>query len=212
MDIDITHLISQYGYLAVGGVVGLESIGIPLPGETTLVAAATFAGATRDLDIGLIVAAAAIGAVVGDTIGFFIGREIGLRLLHRHGPRVGLTEPRLKLGQYLFLRHGGKVVFFGRFIAVLRTLAALLAGANRMFWPRFLVFNAAGGILWATVFGFGAYLFGAAIDRYAGPVGSVLLVIAIVSALVGFVLVRRHEQVLIERAERALPGPLKHHP
>lgn len=212
MDIDITHLISQYGYLAVGGIVGLESIGIPLPGETTLVAAATFAGATRDLDIGLIVAAAAIGAVVGDTIGFFIGREIGLRLLHRHGPRVGLTEPRLKLGQYLFLRHGGKVVFFGRFIAVLRTLAALLAGANRMFWPRFLVFNAAGGILWATVFGFGAYLFGAAIDRYAGPVGSVLLVIAIVSALVGFVLVRRHEQVLIERAERALPGPLKHHP
>jgi membrane protein DedA with SNARE-associated domain len=212
MDIDITHLISQYGYLAVGGVVGLESIGIPLPGETTLVAAATFAGATRDLDIGLIVAAAAIGAVVGDTIGFFIGREIGLRLLHRHGPRVGLTEPRLKLGQYLFLRHGGKVVFFGRFIAVLRTLAALLAGANRMVWPRFLVFNAAGGILWATVFGFGAYLFGAAIDRYAGPVGSALLVIAIVSALVGFVLVRRHEQVLIERAERALPGPLKHHP
>jgi len=212
MDIDITHLISQYGYLAVGGVVGLESIGIPLPGETTLVAAATFAGATRALDIGLIVAAAAIGAVVGDTIGFFIGREIGLRLLHRHGPRVGLTEPRLKLGQYLFLRHGGKVVFFGRFIAVLRTLAALLAGANRMVWPRFLVFNAAGGILWATVFGFGAYLFGAAIDRYAGPVGSVLLVIAIVSALVGFVLVRRHEQVLIERAERALPGPLKHHP
>lgn len=212
MDLDATQLISQYGYLAVGGIVGLESMGIPLPGETILIAAATFAGATHDLDIGLVVVAAAIGAIVGDTIGFFIGREIGLRLLHRHGPRFGLTEPRLKLGQYLFLRHGGKVVFFGRFVAVLRTLAALLAGANRMFWPRFLVFNAAGGILWATVFGFGAYLFGAAIDRYAGPVGSVLLVIAIVSALVGFVLVRRHEQVLIERAERALPGPLKHHP
>jgi membrane protein DedA with SNARE-associated domain len=212
MDLDTTHLISQYGYLAVGGIVGLESMGIPLPGETMLIAAATFAGATDHLDIGLVIAAAAIGAIVGDTMGFFIGREIGLRLLRRHGPRVGLTEPRLKLGQYLFLRHGGKVVFFGRFVAVLRTLAALLAGANRMFWPRFLIFNAAGGILWATVFGFGAYLFGAAIDRYAGPIGSALLVIAIVSALVGFVLMRRHEQVLIERAERALPGPLKHHP
>src|SRR5690348_2716058 len=210
MDLDITHLISQYGYFAVGGIVGLESMGIPLPGETILIAAATFAGATHDLDIGLIIVAAAIGAIVGDTIGFFIGREIGLRLLHRLGPRVGLTEPRLKLGQYLFLRHGGKVVFFGRFVAVLRTLAALLAGANRMFWPRFLIFNAAGGIVWAAVFGFGAYLFGAAIDRYAGPVGSALLVIAIVSALVGFVLMRRHEQTLIERAERALPGPLKH--
>jgi membrane protein DedA with SNARE-associated domain len=208
MDFESTHLISQYGYLAVGGIVGLESIGVPLPGETTLVAAATFAGATHHLDIGFVIAAAAMGAIIGDTIGFFIGREVGWPLLHRHGPRVGLTEPRLKLGQYLFLRHGGKVVFFGRFVAVLRTLAALLAGANRMFWPRFLVFNAAGGIVWATVFGFGAYLFGAAIERYAGPVGSILLVIAIVSALVGFVVVRRHEQALIARAERALPGPL----
>src|SRR5690348_16321389 len=98
MDFGVTHLISQYGYLAVGGIVGLESIGIPLPGETTLIAAATFAGATDHLDIGLVIAAAAIGAIVGDSIGFCIGREVGLRLLHRLGPRVGLTEPRLKLG------------------------------------------------------------------------------------------------------------------
>lgn len=209
MDFETAHLISQYGYWAVGGIVGLESVGIPLPGETTLIAAATFAGATHHLDIGLIVLAAAGGAIIGDTIGFFIGREIGLPLLHRHGPRIGLTEPRLKLGQYMFMRHGGKVVFFGRFIAILRTLAALLAGANRMFWPRFLLFNATGGILWATLFGFGAYLFGTAIDRYAGPLGSALLVIAIVAAIVAFVLGRRHEQALIERAERALPGPLK---
>jgi membrane protein DedA with SNARE-associated domain len=210
MDLDSAHLISQYGYWAVGGIVALESIGIPLPGETTLIAAATFAGATHRLDITLVVAAAAVGAIVGDTIGFWIGREIGFPLLHRHGPRIGLSEPRLKLGQYMFMRHGGKVVFFGRFVAVLRTLAALLAGANRMFWPRFLVFNATGGILWAALFGFGAYLFGKAIDRFAGPIGTVFLVIAVLSAIIGFVLVRRHEQALIEHAERALPGPLKH--
>src|SRR4029079_10690306 len=95
-----------------------------------------------------------------------------------------------KVAHYRFLRNAGKVVFFGRFVAVLRTLAALLAGANRMFWPLFLVFHAARGIVWATVFGLGAYLFGAAIDQYAGPLGSVLLVIAIVSALVAFVLMR----------------------
>ena len=212
MDLDAAHLISNYGYWAVGGIVGLESIGIPLPGETMLIAAATFAGATHRLDIGLVVAAAAAGAILGDTIGFWIGRELGLRLLHRHGSRIGLTEPRLKLGQYMFLRHGGKVVFFGRFVAVLRTLAALLAGANRMFWPRFLAFNAAGGIIWASLFGFGAFLFGTAIDRFAGPIGTVFLVIAVVGAVVGFVLVRRHEQALLEHAERALPGPLEHRP
>jgi membrane protein DedA with SNARE-associated domain len=210
MPIDLDHLIAAYGYWAVGGIVALESMGIPLPGETILIAAATFAGATHRLDIGLVVAAAAAGAIVGDSCGFFIGREIGLPLLHRHGPRIGLSEPRLKLGQYLFMRHGGKVVFFGRFVSVLRTFAAMLAGANRMFWPRFLMFNAAGGIIWAGIFGVGGYSFGALIDELAGPVAIVLLVLALIGAAIGVLLARKHEQKLIVRAERALPGPLKH--
>jgi membrane protein DedA with SNARE-associated domain len=210
MDFDTTQLISDYGYWAVGVIVGLESMGIPLPGETILVAAATYAGATHDLDIGLVIVAAAIGAIVGDTCGFFLGREIGLPLLHRHGPRIGLTEPRLKVGQYLFLRHGGKVVFFGRFVALLRTLAAMLAGANGMYWPRFLMFNAAGGIVWACVFGIGGYSFGKLIDEFAGPIGIALLVLAVIGGIISVIIARRHEEALIERAERAFPGPLKH--
>jgi membrane protein DedA with SNARE-associated domain len=210
MDFDTTQLISDYGYWAVGVIVGLESMGIPLPGETILVAAATYAGATHDLDISLVIASAAIGAIVGDTCGFFLGREIGLPLLHRHGPRIGLTEPRLKVGQYLFLRHGGKVVFFGRFVALLRTFAAMLAGANRMYWPRFLMFNAAGGIVWACVFGVGGYSFGKLIDEFAGPIGIALLVLAVIGGIISAIVARRHEEALIERAERAFPGPLKH--
>jgi membrane protein DedA with SNARE-associated domain len=210
MHFDTTQLISSYGYWAVGVVVALESMGIPLPGETILVAAATYAGATHDLDIALVIVAAAIGAIVGDSCGFFIGREIGLPLLHRHGARIGLTEPRLKVGQYLFLRHGGKVVFFGRFVALLRTFAAMLAGANRMYWPRFLLFNAAGGIVWACVFGIGGYSFGRLIDEFAGPIGIVLLVLAVIGGIISAMIARRHEEALIARAERALPGPLKH--
>lgn len=139
------HLIAQYGYGAVALAVGVESIGVPFPGETTLIAAALYAGATHQLNIVAVVAVAAIGAILGDNVGFLIGREFGFRLLVRYGHFIRMTKPRIKLGQYLFLRHGGKVVFFGRFAAVLRALAAFLAGANRMTWPRFLVFNAAGG-------------------------------------------------------------------
>jgi len=94
----------------------------------------------------VVIAAAASGAILGDNLGFWIGREGGYRLLRRYGRYIRLEERRLKLGQYLFMRHGGKVVFFGRFVAVLRAWAAFLAGTNRMRWPRFLLFNAAGGI------------------------------------------------------------------
>src|SRR5689334_23332722 len=119
----LQSLISSYGYVAVGGIVALESMGLPLPGEATLIAAALYAGATHDLDIGFVIAAAAIGAVVGDNAGYWIGREVGYPLLYRYGRYLGLTESRLKLGQYLFREHGGKIVFFGRFVAVLRALA-----------------------------------------------------------------------------------------
>lgn len=204
---DPTELVLTYGFWAIAIVIGLESMGIPLPGETVLIAAAIWAGATHH-SIGQIVAAAVIGAVVGDSIGFWIGREVGLPLMLRYGDRVGITESRLKLGQYLFLRHGGKVVFFGRFVAILRTLAAFLAGANRMTWPRFLMFNAAGGTAWASLFGLGAYVFGAEMHRVSGPISIALLLIGLAAALVGFVFVRRHEQNLLAQAERALPGPV----
>src|SRR3954470_8214198 len=146
----LTHLIATHGYWLVATIVALESMGLPLPGETVLVTAAIYAGTTHELNIGVLVAAAAVGATLGDNVGFWVGRRFGYRLLLRHGDRVGLTVRRIKLGQFIFERHGGAVVFFGRFIALLRVLAALLAGVNCMRWWRFLFFNAVGGVTWAA--------------------------------------------------------------
>ncbi|HJS86407.1 MAG TPA: DedA family protein [Acetobacteraceae bacterium] len=201
-------LLAHAGYGAVMLAVGIESMGIPFPGETTLIAAAAYAGSTHKLNIGFVVAAAAAGAIIGDNIGFWIGREIGLRLLLRYGKYIRMTERRIKLGQYLFQRYGGTVVFFGRFIAVLRALAAFLAGTNRMTWPRFLIFNAAGGIVWSSVYGFGAYALGTQIHRLAGPVGAGFGVVALFLIVAGFIFLRRHEHQLEDEAERALPGPI----
>src|SRR5689334_19326894 len=123
-------------------------MGLPVPGETTLVTAAIYAATTGRLNIWLVIAAAATGAIVGDSVGFWIGRAFGHRLLLKYGSLLRLTPRRIKLGQYLFQRHGGKVVFFGRFLALLRALAALMAGINYMDWRRFLLFNVTGGIAW----------------------------------------------------------------
>ncbi len=205
---DLLHLLTTYGYLAVLVLVGIESIGIPFPGETMLLIAAIYAGTTHHLFIPLVIVAAACGAILGDNIGFWIGREGGYRLIRRYGRYIRLDERKLKLGQYLFRKHGGKVVFFGRFIAVLRAFAAFLAGTNRMPWPRFLLFNALGGIVWASLYGMGGYLLGNNIHRFAGPVGTITLVLAVLLILVLLVFVRRNEHRLEEEAERALPGSL----
>jgi membrane protein DedA with SNARE-associated domain len=206
---DAMSLISTYGYWAVAVIVGLESMGLPLPGETTLLAAAAYAGSTHRLSIVTIVAAAVAGAILGDNLGFWIGRSFGYRLLLRYGSYVHVDTKRVKLGQYLFLRHGGKVVFFGRFIAVLRALAAFLAGANRMPWEPFLLFNAAGAVAWASLYGLAAYVFGKEVHRVLGGMGLVMLVLAVVMVVAATVFLRRHESQLQAEAERALPGPLQ---
>jgi membrane protein DedA with SNARE-associated domain len=205
---DLLHLLNTYGYWAVLVFVAIESTGIPFPGETMLLVAAIYAGTTHRLSIALVIAAAATGAILGDNLGFWIGREGGYRLLRRYGRYIRLEERRLKLGQYLFMRHGGKVVFFGRFVAVLRAWAAFLAGTNRMPWPRFLFFNAAGGIVWATLYGLGGYLLGNNVHRLTGPIGAVALVLAVLIIIAFLVFLRRNEHRLEEEAERAMPGPL----
>jgi membrane protein DedA with SNARE-associated domain len=205
----LLRLLATYGYLAVLLFVGIESTGIPFPGETMLLVAAIAAGTTHQLSIALVIGAAALGAILGDNLGFWVGREGGYRLLRRYGRYIRLEERQLKLGQYLFLKHGSKVVFFGRFVAVLRAWAAFLAGTNRMRWLRFLVFNAAGGIVWATLYGVGGYVLGDNIHRLVGPLGIALLVVAVLLLLVGIILVRRNERRLEDEAERALPGPLE---
>ncbi len=206
---DIAPLIARGGYWAVGVTVALESIGLPVPGETMLIAAAIYAGTTHDLNIGLVIAAAAAGGIMGDNIGFWLGRALGYRLLLRYGRYIKLSARRVKLGQYLFLRHGGKVVFFGRFVPVLRALAAFLAGANRMDWPRFLVFNAAGGMVWASAYGMAAFWLGREVERLAKPVGIALGVAAVIAIIVLLVILRGQEARLEQEAEHALPGPLE---
>ncbi len=191
--IGLKGALATYGYLAVFAFVWIESLGIPFPGETMLFSAAIYSGTTGNLSIAFVVAAAATGAIVGDNIGFGIGHWGGYRLLVRYGKYVRLDQAKLKVGRYLFLRHGGKVVFFGRFVSVLRTYAAFLAGTNRMSWWRFLLFNAAGGIVWATLYGLGAYYLGHEIERVGKPVGIALAMAAVKAIIAALIFVRRSE-------------------
>lgn len=207
----LEQFVSQYGYWAVFVLVGLENAGIPLPGEIVLVAAAIDAGTTGHLRILPVVLAAAGGGVLGGNVGYWLGREFGFRWLLRHGPRLGIGERQLKLGQYLFMRYGAWVVFFGRLVAVLRVLAALLAGVNRMRWSRFLLSNVGGGLLWAGLYGGGAYALGRKVHQVTGPAGLVALSLATIIVLVGWRYVRHHQRALEDAAERAFPGPLEAH-
>lgn len=201
----LSSLISTHGYIVVATVVGLESMGLPLPGETTLVTAAIYAGTTHGLDIWGVVAAASLGAIAGDSIGFWIGWRFGRDLLARYGRYVRIDDDRILLGQYLFARHGGAVVFFGRFVALLRTVTALLAGINGMPWRRFLLFNATGGVTWALVFGMGGYVAGEQFARLQGSLAAASLIIAGIAFVATLRFVRHHEAGLLARAKRELP-------
>jgi membrane protein DedA with SNARE-associated domain len=199
----IHHLLATYGYWAVLVIVMLESAGIPMPGETVLISAAIYAGTTHNMHIGFVIAAASVGAILGDNIGFWVGREFGRPLIARFGDYVGLDERRMKLGQYLFQRHGGKIVFFGRFVAFLRAFAALLAGINRLPPWRFFLFNAAGGITWACLFGLGGYVLGETIHNIAGPIGWFGLACAIIAIIIGWRVFKMHEERLLQQADAA---------
>jgi membrane protein DedA with SNARE-associated domain len=205
-----THTIDgwlqSYGYVVVFGLVMLESIGIPVPGETALVGAALYAGSTHKLEIWWVIAVAIAGAVLGDNVGFAIGRYGGAKLLLRYGHKVRLHEGRLRIGIWLFRRHGGKVVFWGRFVAILRTYAAFLAGANHMPWERFLVFNASGGIVWAVLFGVLYYVFGGALRSLSTTIDITIGVVGTVVLVVFLIWTKRKEAELEERAEREVGG------
>ena len=204
----ISDLIAHYGYLAIFVVVALESAGVPMPGETILISSAVYAGSTGQLNIVLIVAAAAAAAILGDNVGYWVGRRWGMPLLLRYGHLIALDHGRLKLGQYLFREHGGKIVFFGRFTAMLRAYAAVLAGVNKLDARRFMLFNGLGGLAWAGIMGFGAYACGRQIEHIVGPVGLALLAFVIFGGLALWLFMKRHEERLLVKAAAAIPGPL----
>ncbi len=205
----IGHLIHVYGLVTVAAIVGVECVGIPSPGETALLAAAIYAGTQHDFNIVAVILTAGGAATVGRMIGYAIGRGFGYRVLLHYGNYVGMTKSRIKLGQYLFLRHGGKIVFIAQLVPVLRTFAGIFAGANVMPWRGFVVANAVGSMLWAVIYGYGAYALGRQFERMEGPVVIILAVITAISVIAGGVFVKRHEAQLTAEAERAMPGPLK---
>jgi membrane protein DedA with SNARE-associated domain len=174
----LQNALNTIGYPAVVLFVMIESSGIPFPGETMLLLASFYAGATHQLQIPIVIACAALGAIVGDNIGYLVGRTGGRAILVRFGRYVRIKPEHLDRAEAYFANHGDKTVFFGRFIAVLRAWAAFLAGVNHMHWRTFLFYNAAGGILWATIFGSLGYVAGrylhdnfAQVEQLAGTIG-----------------------------------------
>jgi membrane protein DedA with SNARE-associated domain len=203
----LIRLIPIYGPWIIFGIVAFESAGVPLPGETILVAAATLAASTGQINIVVVVLAAAAGAIVGDGVGYMVGRRFGLPFLRRYGRYIRLDEDRLLIGRYLFFQYGNAVVFFGRFIAVLRMFAALLAGANSLPAGRFFFFNITGGVCWACLFGFGAYAMGAEIYKISGTLSVISLGLFIAAGYALSIFIRRNEATLRRRAEVALSDP-----
>jgi len=209
--INVDHLVTTAGYPLLVVLVMAEAGGVPIPGETALITAAILASQGK-FDIVLVIVFAAVGAIVGDNIGYLIGRKGGRWLLERPGPFRRQRREVLAVGEPFFERHGPKAVFFGRFLLGLRTWASWLAGATRMHWRVFAVWNAAGGICWATAVGLIAYELGSSAGsaiKDFGLYGVVAVAIAILSAVV---LRRRHVHGVAHgnsTAEDAPKAPLK---
>ncbi|BBZ66831.1 MAG: DedA family protein [Mycolicibacterium insubricum] len=191
-------------YLTVGLVIGLESLGIPLPGEIALVSAALLASRSDlQIDPVMVAAAATTGAIVGDTIGYSIGRRFGMSLFVWLGGRFPkhFGPGHVALAGQLFDRWGGWAVFFGRFVALLRILAGPLAGALRMHYPRFLAANASGAVVWAGGTTAVVYFLGMAAERWLSRFSWVALVLAVLVGIVATRLLRERTSALIKELE-----------
>jgi membrane protein DedA with SNARE-associated domain len=191
----LAPVLDHYGYVAVGGFITLEDFGIPVPGETILIAAAVYAGAGR-LNIFLVALVAVLAAIVGDNIGYAIGFFGGRALVLRFGTYVRLTSERLDKAEAFFARYGGFVVAGARFIEGLRQANGIVAGISRMRWPRFVAFNAVGAVLWVAVWTSVGYLAGSHITAIYDAVTRYSLYVLIglglvVAAVIARAVVRR---------------------
>jgi membrane protein DedA with SNARE-associated domain len=191
---DITHVPASVGYPLLFFLVAGESAGLPLPGETSILVAGALA-AKGTLSFPLVVVVAAAGAIVGDNIGYIVGRNFLRKMVTGEGRLAPRLEHRVAQGEVFFQQHGGKTVFFGRWLPILRLTAAWLAGAHHMPWPRFFAFNAAGGICWALTIGALGYFVGNRAESALSFV-SLLAGTAVVLAVIShFVLRRMRRQV-----------------
>ena len=188
---------SQWALLVMFALLALESSGLPLPGETALVACGVLASQGA-LSIPWVILVAILAAILGDNLGYWIARQGGRRLLFRFAVTRASAERYLPRAERFFARHGGKTVFIGRFIAVLRVTAAWAAGLSHMRWWRFLAWNAAGGVCWATLVGLVSYYLGDAAAKAIGTYSLIGAGVAVVLAAAGFLVVRRLERRVLE--------------
>jgi len=187
----VTQLLLDYGLVLLFAFVAVESAGVPIPGETALVTAAVFAHSKQHhWSLSSVIVVGAAAAIVGDNVGYLLGRYGGRRLLDRWGFISRYAEKALPPSERFFEKHGPKAVFFGRFIAVLRVTAAWLAGISHMKWWKFFLWNAAGGIIWATGISLLAYWAGKAVAEAIGKYGLYGVIVALVLGAIGFVGVR----------------------
>ena len=202
------HVPTTFGYGLLFLLVGMESAGVPLPGETALLTAAVLAAHGR-LSLPLVIVTAATAAMVGDNVGYLIGRSGLRRLLVRRGRFQGRRARFLEEGEAFFKRHGSKAVFFGRWVTGVRVVVAWLAGADRMPWPRFVLWNALGGVAWATSIGVLAYWIGSASSSIVGAFGLVGGAVVVVAAAGYFVTRRRRDRGLFPAASTTRPKEKK---
>jgi membrane protein DedA with SNARE-associated domain len=195
----VTSLIeghSQWALLFLFVLLMLESFGLPVPGETALIACGVLASQGH-VPIAWVIVVAIGAAVTGDNLGYWVAREGGRKLLYRHRLTRRYAERYLPRGERFFARHGGKAVFLGRFVAVLRVTAAWVAGLTRMRWRRFLFWNAAGAIVWATAVGLAAYYLGDMAAKAIGRYGLYAAGGAFLFAALGYVAVRKLEHRVV---------------
>src|SRR3954463_10887608 len=177
---------ANLGYAAVLALIAIETMGIPVPGETALIAAALLAH-DGQMDIGTLIVVASAAAILGDNVGFVLGRRFGRRGFVMPGPLYGQRLRVLEVGEPFFAKHGPKAVFLGRWVSGLRIASAWLAGMNRMRWPVFLFWNALGGIAWATSIALAVYLLGSCAERaiaVAGPAAAVVIFVLLAGVFV----------------------------
>ncbi|MFF4487965.1 DedA family protein [Streptomyces sp. NPDC001544] len=194
----LAPLLGHYGYWAVGAVVFVEDFGIPAPGETILIAAGVYAGAGR-LNIVAVAAIAFVAAVLGDNVGYLIGRSGGRAAVYRWGRYVLLTPKRFQAAEEFFTRHGGGIVTVARFVEGLRQANGIVAGTTGMPWRRFLAFNALGAALWVGLWTILAYLAGSHIDEVYGQVTRYQRYVLLTLGLLAAALLARH---LLRRRRR----------
>jgi membrane protein DedA with SNARE-associated domain len=189
----LIRLLQSYTYPVLFLLVLLESLGVPLPGEIALVTAAAYASSGK-ISIAIVIALGALGAIVGGVLGYWIGAKGGLPLVTRYGGYIGVRKSHVDRAHAFFERNGSKTILFGRFIAILRTWAAIVAGAAAMSFTTFVTYNTIGSIVWAIAFGLLGFYFGRdlpLLEKYISRVSLGVLIVGVIGIALFFLLKRR---------------------